>query len=281
MRTIFFAIMLLLALMGCKEAVNYETEEAVVTEETATVAAARMESVPAADSAEPVEGVAYPEQKIIKNADLRFETDDLLATAETISKAVKKYHAQTQGDAESKTGYELKRNMTVRIPAQNFEAFMADISKGVKYFDTKEISSEDVTEHYFDTEARIKAKKVLEQRYLELIGKAKKVSEILEIEKELSAIREEIEAKEGQLRFMKSRIALSTINIEFYKTFAEQPGATVSYGSKMWNAIKSGFNGISSFFIGLLYFWPFILIFVIAFLIVRKKLKKKRHAQNV
>jgi hypothetical protein len=281
MRITFFTIVLLLALMGCKETVSYGADETAVTEETATVAAVRMEPAPAADSAAPAEGVAYPEQKIIKNANLRFETEDLSSTAETISKAVKKYHAQTQSDAESKTDYELKRNMTVRIPARNFEAFMADISKGVKYFDTKEISSEDVTEQYFDTEARIKAKKVLEQRYLELIGKAKKVSEILEIEKELSAIREEIEAKEGQLRFMKSRIALSTINIEFYKTLAEQPDATVSYGSKMWNAIKSGFNGISSFFIGLLYIWPFILIFVIAFLIVRKKLKKKRHVENV
>jgi hypothetical protein len=280
MRTIF-AFMFLLALTGCKEVPKEESVAMMAVTEAEPVAAARMESVPAADLVAPAQGVAYPEQKIIKNAELRFETENLSSTAETISKAVKKYHAQTQSDAESKTDYELKRNMTVRIPAHNFEAFMADISKGVKYFDTKEIFSQDVTEHYFDTEARIKAKKVLEQRYLELIGKAKKVSEILEIEKELSAIREEIEAKEGQLRYMKSRIALSTINVEFYKTLAEQPDATVSYGSKMWNAIKSGFNGISSFFIGLLYIWPFILIFVIAFLVVRKKLKKKRHVENV
>ena len=116
----------------------------------------------------------------------------------------------------------------------------------------------------------------MEARYLELIGKAKKVSEVLEIEKELSAIREEIEAKEGQLRYMKDRVALSTIHIEFYKTTETAPDATVSYGSKMWNAIKSGFNGVSSFFIGLLHIWPFILIFVIAFIIIRKKLKKRK-----
>lgn len=273
--------MFLLALAGCKETVAEENSAVMAMQIVEPVAAARMEPSANADkSKSSVEGVAYPEQKIIKNANLRFETDDLLATAQTIGRAIKKYHAQTQSDSEGKTDYALTRNMVVRIPAQNFEAFMADISKGVKYFDTKEISSEDVTEQYFDTEARIKAKKVLEQRYLELIGKAKKVSEVLEIEKELSAIREEIEAKEGQLRFMKSRIALSTINIEFYKTLAEQPDATVSYGSKMGNALKSGFNGISSFFIGLLYIWPFILIFVIAFFIVRKKLKKKKHAEN-
>ena len=273
MKTTMYTVMLLLALTGCKESVK---EEAMAASDMTEAAPALTNAVKAA----PAGDIAYPSQKIIKNANLRFETEDLSATAATISKAVKKYQAQTQSDSEGKSDYSLTRNMVVRIPAQYFEGFIADISKGVKYFDTKEISSEDVTEQYVDTEARIKAKKVLEQRYLELIGKAKKVSEVLEIEKELSAIREEIEAKEGQLRFMKSRIALSTINIEFYKTTAEQTDATVSYGAKMWNAIASGFNGISSFFIGLLYIWPFILIFVITFFIVRKKLKKKKYAEN-
>jgi len=273
MKTTMYTVMLLLALTGCKESVK---EEAMAASDMTEAAPALENAVKAAHAGD----IAYPSQKIIKNANLRFETEDLSATAATISKAVKKYQAQTQSDSEGKSDYSLTRNMVVRIPAQYFEGFIADISKGVKYFDTKEISSEDVTEQYVDTEARIKAKKVLEQRYLELIGKAKKVSEVLEIEKELSAIREEIEAKEGQLRFMKSRIALSTINIEFYKTTAEQTDATVSYGAKMWNAIASGFNGISSFFIGLLYIWPFILIFVITFFIVRKKLKKKKYAEN-
>lgn len=276
MKTTIYTVLLLLVLTGCKEAVKEESAANMMLSEIAEPAVAADN----ADKSVNVQGVAYPEQKIIKNANIRFETDDLSATAENINKAAGKYHAQTQSDAEGKTDYELTRNMVVRIPSQYFEAFVADISKGVKYFDTKEISSEDVTEQYVDTEARIKAKKVLEQRYLKLIGKAKKVSEVLEIEKELSAIREEIEAKEGQLRYMKSRIALSTISIEFYKTTAGQPDATVSYGSKMWNAVKSGFNGLSSFFIGLLYIWPFILIFVIAFFIVRKKLKKKKYAEN-
>lgn len=275
MKTTICSLLLLLALAGCKQ-----KEEAVM--ETAMLGEPSVSNAPLADSdkAASVSGVAYPTQKIIKNATLRFESEDLSATAENIYKAVKKYKAQLQNDSEGKNDYSLTRTMTVRIPSQYFEAFLTDIGKGVKYFDTKEISSEDVTEQYVDTEARIKAKKVLEQRYLELIGKAKKVSEILEIEKELSAIREEIEAKEGQLRYMQSRVALSTVSIELYKATAEKPDATVSYGSKMWNAVKSGFNGLSSFFIGLLYIWPFILIFVIAFFIIRKKLKKKKHGEN-
>lgn len=215
------------------------------------------------------------EQKIIKTGNLRFETNDLEATYNQIQSAVKKYNAIIQNDTEGKDYGSVFRKITVRVPSKTFDLFLNDISKGVAYFDNKEISSQDVTEEYIDIDARLKAKKVLEARYLELLKKANKVTEMLEIEKQLSAIREEIEAKEGQLRYMQSQISMSTITIEFYKTVANEGGATISYGSKIWNAITSGFNGISSFFIGLLSIWPFLIILATGFYFIRKRFKKK------
>jgi hypothetical protein len=215
------------------------------------------------------------EQKIIKTGNLRFETNDLQATYKEMITAVKKHQAIIQNDNEGKEYESVYRRIIVRVPSKNFDLFLNDISKGVSYFDIKEISSQDVTEEYIDIDARLKAKKVLEARYLELLKKANKVTEMLEIEKQLSAIREEIEAKEGQLRYMQSQVSMSTINIEFYKTVANEGGATISYGSKIWNAISSGFNGISSFFIGILSIWPFLIILAVAVYYIRKRFKKK------
>lgn len=215
------------------------------------------------------------EQKIIKTGDIKFETNDLGETYIQIISAVKKHNAIIQNDTEGKEYGSVFRRITVRVPSKNFDLFLSDISKGVTYFDNKEISSQDVTEEYIDIDARLKAKKILEARYLELLKKANKVSEMLEIEAQLSAIREEIEAKEGQLRYMQSQISMSTITIEFYKTVANEGGATISYGSKIWNAIASGFNSISSFFIGLLSIWPFLIILAAAVYYIRKRFKKK------
>lgn len=215
------------------------------------------------------------EQKIIKTGDIKFETNDLGETYSQMITAVKKHNAIIQNDTEGKDYGSVFRKIIVRVPSKNFDAFLTDISKGVSYFDNKEISSQDVTEEYIDIDARLKAKKVLESRYLELLKKANKVSEMLEIEAQLSAIREEIEAKEGQLRYMQSQISMSTITIEFYKTVANEGGATISYGSKIWNAITSGFNSISSFFIGLLSIWPFLIILASAVYYIRKRFKKK------
>ena len=92
---------------------------------------------------------------------------------------------------------------------------------------------------------------------------------------EIHNIREEIEAKQGRLKYLQNKVALSTIDIEFYKLTSEAPVAK-SYGTKMWNAIKGGFNGISLFFLGLLYIWPLIVIAVIGIFLLRRWMRKSK-----
>lgn len=214
--------------------------------------------------------------KIIKTAQLRFETQDLQTSFSSINKATKTYKAYIQNDNSGSDYGSIYRNITLRVPNTNFDAFIAEISKGVSHFDRKEISAQDVTEEFVDVEARLKAKRTLENRYLEILKKANKISEILEIEKQLSLIREEIEVAEGRLKYLQNRVSMSTISIEMYTEKPEGTGTTVSYGSKMWNAVKSGFNGLSSFFLGMLHIWPFILIFVVLIFFVRRKIKNKK-----
>lgn len=215
------------------------------------------------------------ETKIIKSGSLRFQTDDLEQTYTQIQSAVKKYKALIKNDAQTNNDYQLSRTINIRIPNENFDAFIADISKGVNYFDIKEISSQDVTEEYIDVASRIKTKKVLEQRYLELLKKASKVSEMLEIESQLSEIREEIEAKEGRLQYLQNKVSMSTVDLTFYKPIAQGRKATVSYGGRMGNAFVTGFNGISNFFIELLGIWPVIVTLVVLILLIRKRFKRK------
>lgn len=214
--------------------------------------------------------------KIIKNANLRFETDDLIKTNAKIQASVKKLNATIQSDAEEKEYKTNTRRLLVRIPSKNFEDFITEISKGVGYFDTKEISSQDVKEEFIDIESRLKTKKVLESRYLELLKKVNKISEILEIEKQISEIREEIESKEGRLKYLNSQVSMSSVSIKFYKTQANNGGVTVSYGSKIWNSIVSGFNSVSTFFLFLLQIWPFILILVASIIFYRRRFSKKK-----
>lgn len=214
-------------------------------------------------------------QKIIKTGILEFETPDLDKTYAAIQSYVKQNKGYIQRDHSGKGYDRVYREMQIRIPSENFQQVVDGISKNVDYFDTKTISSRDVTEEFIDLSARLKAKRELEKRYLQLLDKAKNVKEILEIERELSKIREDIESKQGRLEYLQSQVSYSTLNINFYKSVKES-GITTSYGQKVGNALKSGWYGISAFFLGILTIWPLVLGGIIAVFFVRRWLKKSK-----
>ena len=275
MRYIFCFFCFVLLLSGCNK--SYEPEASNMSIQTVNLPP-KMESAAYDKSPEPAAPAIKEkiEQKIIKEATLRFETDNLETAFNQIQKAVTINKARIINDSEGKDFATVFRNLTVKVPSQNFDRFISDISKGVSYFEIKSISAEDVTEQFIDLTSRLKTKKKLEERYLEILKKANKVSEILEIEKQISTIREEIEAKEGQLKYLESRVSESTITIEFYKTIAEKEGVKISYGSKLWTAIKSGFYSLSDLLISLLSVWPFVILFVVLVYFIRKRLKRKK-----
>jgi len=216
------------------------------------------------------------EQKIIKTAHLTFETKDPESTHEKILRLTKECKGFIQSDHSGKDYGRINFNMVIRIPTENFQRMIDNVSEGVEYFDQKEISRQDVTEEFVDLKARLKAKRQLEERYLQLLKQAKNVKEMLEIERELSGIREEIEAKEGRLQYLQNKVSLSTVYINFYKT-TRSKGVSLSYGQKMTNALKGGWNGISVFFLGILYIWPLLLILGILIFILRRYIKRLKN----
>ena len=268
MRYIFSVnLFLVLFLLSCSKTANEETYS--------TTEAIQVSNAPLSESKDEKITATIP-QKIIKSASLRFESNDLEATYKQIQAAVKESHAIIQSDSEGKNDYSLYRNIMIHVPSQNFDVFLQSVSKGVSYFDQKDISSEDVTAQYIDLDSRLKTKRKLEERYLEILKKANKISEILEIEQQISLIREEIEAKQGQLRYIESRVSESRISIEIYKPIAEKEGVKISYGSKIWTAIKSGFFSLSEFLISIISIWPFIIIICVLAYFIRKRFKRKK-----
>ncbi|UTN05261.1 DUF4349 domain-containing protein [Flavobacterium bizetiae] len=273
MKYIFFLFFVLLTFSGCSKA-----EPSFNSVVAPTVRLASPSSPGKYESATKDKTQNSPEipEKIIKEASLRFETSDLKNTYNQIQISVKQNNAKIQNDFEGKDYDNAYRSITVRVPSQNFDNFINSVSKGVSYFDKKEISAQDVTQEYIDLTSRLNTKRKLEARYLEILQKATKISEILDIEKQISAIREEIEAKEGQLKYLENRVSESVVTIDFYKTIAQKEGVKTSYGSKIWTAIQSGFYSLSDFLISIISLWPFIILFCVFAYFIRKRFKRKK-----
>lgn len=118
-------IIILCSLISCKkanEALDSQVQNIVLPAKTETN-----------ESKSKVSGKL--DQKIIKEGNLRFETSDLDRTYNQIITNTKKANGTVQNDTEGKDYGTVYRKLIVRIPSQNFDVFIQNISKGVAYFD--------------------------------------------------------------------------------------------------------------------------------------------------
>lgn len=225
-----------------------------------------------------VEQINIDQRKVIKTGTLVYETDDLEKTRNRINNTVVRHKAYISNE-QSYSDYDRVNNvLVIRVDSKYFDKLVSDICEGVEKFDTKTIDVNDVTEEFLDIQARLKTKKELEQRYIDLLKKANTVGEILEIEREIGNLRADIESIEGRLKYMSDRVDFSTLTVTFYK---RTEGNKTNYAKKFVNGFFNGIKGLIWFFIGVVNIWPFILIVVLTLFFIRRYIKKKRSKKNL
>ncbi|HEY1952601.1 MAG TPA: DUF4349 domain-containing protein [Gemmatimonadaceae bacterium] len=118
--------------------------------------------------------------------------------------------------------------LEIKIPAQRYDEAVSSLSALGKV-ETVNTNAEDVGEEFVDVTARVANSRRLEERLLNLLGnRTGKLDEVLRVERELARVREEIERYEGRLRFLGSRVAMSTLTITAHEPaplLGDGPGA--------------------------------------------------------
>ena len=121
------------------------------------------------------------------------------------SPAIKEYDGFLAESDQCSLTASSARNMAWRIPVDQFHAFVSAVGR-LGEVRQNHIGSQDVTEEYFDLEARIRNKREEEKRLIKhLADSTGKLDDILAVEKELSRVRGEVEQMEGRLRFLANR----------------------------------------------------------------------------
>ena len=211
------------------------------------------------------------ERKLIKTGNVEFETKNLEKTRKSILDLVQQNKGYVSRDNQYKSYDRVSTTLSVRIPAKDFDRVLEGIAKGVEKFERKNIQISDVTEQFLDVEARLKTKKALEIKYLEILKKARTVREILDVERELGKLRGDIEATEGKLKYLQNQVSFSTLNITYFKKIVT--AEEVGFGGRISEAFKQGFENIKAFLVYMLSIWPFIIILFLIIFYVRKRVK--------
>lgn len=212
-------------------------------------------------------------QMLIKTGNIGFECKDVYATRIKVNLLIKQFGGYISNESEDYYGNRINQYLTIRIPNKNFESFIDATCDGVDKFDNKNINVQDVTEEFVDTETRIANKKALEQKYITLLEKAHTIEDILEIEKEINYLRQDIELAEAHLKSLSAQVSYSTLDLYIYQNTSEVTHKK-DPDNRFVKGLKNGWDNVVDFFVGLTYAWPGLLIFGTIFYFARRAWKR-------
>ncbi|MCJ7696702.1 MAG: DUF4349 domain-containing protein, partial [Anaerolineaceae bacterium] len=236
-----FIIMIvgIVLLSGCKPAVNYS--------ESLDMAYQSTEAPPFAPMAEEAfmgeeEKASYAagtnvdampvERLIIKNATLGIAVEDPVASIDAIYKLAEDMGGFLVTSNVYKTtlssGVEVPRgSITIRVPAEKLDeamgiikAMVADPKNGVL---NESVSGQDVTAEFTDSQARLRNLEAAEAQLVDLLNSATDLEYVLEVFRELTSIRSQIEVLEGRIKYLSEAAALSSISVDVIGESSLQP----------------------------------------------------------
>ena len=201
----------------------------------------------------PLHGGGLSARRLIRSGEISIELSDYAdgaRKADAIARSFGGYVAQARSSvsADHASG-----SLGIRVPADRFdEAFRALGQLGKVR--AQEIHSQDVSKEYFDLETRVRVKRDAEARMRDVLrDRTAKLSEIVEAERELTRIVEEIEKMEGERLFYDQQIAMSTIALDLSEPGAVLAATEPSILAPIRTALKESAFLLASSVAGLIY----------------------------
>jgi len=292
-RWIFLSFLLVFVLTACASRATEQATEApayaVPTEAPAQA------SKDAYNDSSGSQGVASSEEAserlVIKQASMRVSVADpsqaaqsVMSMAEAMGGYVVNSNQWNSTDSSGKAY--TQTSIMIRVPAERLDEAMqkiremaADAKNGVL---SENVNGQDVTSEYVDSQSRLRNLEAAEQQLVQLLDSATDLEYTLEIFRELTKIRSDIEVLQGRIKYLEESAALSSVTVEFVAEASLQPiqiGPWKPTGEAK-KAVQSLIRSAQKVGTGLIWFvitWvPFLLpIGLIIYLIVRGSKKRK------
>src|SRR3989338_2501685 len=170
---------------------------------------APMPPVPSPDGA-PAQG----EEKIIKTASLTL----LVANVDDAAKEINLILTRLGGQIGNSNFREYSSgsrsgDITIWVPSARFDEAMAELKKLALSVNNESVNVSDVSAQFVDLDARLKTLRAAEAQYLAILERSGKLSDVLDVTRELTNTRTQIEQIEGQREHLSRQVALSSIYI--------------------------------------------------------------------
>jgi len=217
-------------------------------------------TAPAADQAQ--QNLPSVDRMIIRTVTMTIAVNNVqeaFRQVETLASEQQGYLSQSQIRQD---GDRLTATMTLRVPSNDatFRATLERLRGIAERVVDEQSQAQDVTEEYVDLDARMRTLKASEESLLALLGKAQKVEDILQIQRELTNVRSQVEQIQGRKQVLERRADLATITLTIreagsFTRAGWTPGGTFEEAVR---ALSSALRGLTSFAIWLVVFSPIL-----------------------
>lgn len=132
------------------------------------------------------------------------------------------------------------------MPVEHYKEFL-EAARKLGEVRSERSDSQDVSEEYYDLEARIRNKKQQEERLLELLADATgKLEEVLSVERELARVRGEIEQMEGRIRVLNNLTSLTTVNLSIDEIKDYVPEEAATYTTRLRRSFGNSIHALKT-----------------------------------
>jgi hypothetical protein len=152
-------------------------------------------------------------RKIVKTADLGITSDDVRGEAARAQQVAGRFGGTIISAQTYRADNATYADLVISVPSERFEDALDELRGLGEEVTTDTVSGQDVTEEYVDLQSRERNLLAGEQSLLDLYNRADNVQDALSIQRELTAVRGQIEQVQGRLQYLKQSSDMSQISL--------------------------------------------------------------------
>jgi hypothetical protein len=170
---------------------------------------------------------ALLDRKIVQTTTVDVGVKDVARTFTDIIAAADAGGGFVSQSVFSNSGDDKSADLTIRVPADQYQTVLGKV-RGMGEVSNEGSDANDVTEEYTDLQARLRTLEATEQRYLELLGRADNINDILTVQDRLDGVRGQIEQTQGRIELLDHMTELATITVHLRPVGAGGGGGTTN-----------------------------------------------------
>ena len=168
--------------------------------------------------------------KIVRTGSLSLQVDDLATSVRAARDAIRGLNGYVAGSSQKNDGENSIAEVTYRIPSDRWDEGLDAIRKVAKKELSEETNSLEVTGQLIDLEARIANLRASEKAFQAIAAQATKISDILEVQNQLTSVRGQIEQLDAQRTHLSDQASYGTLEVTYGVDVA-----AVTTAAKGWN----------------------------------------------